>query len=278
MRPPKHRQHRLLLCGLFFAAVQTLLAENPEVNAVQEALQDVRAESLALAARGARGEEWAKLERSFADLVERHPSEPSARSAFAEFLWERDDRESAIREWEAAERLAPTDATVLARLADAHLAAGRGKISAQYFRRASDAAPTDARLRHAAGNALFLFRHELTDAETSEDRVLALAVDYLAAASRLAPQVVDYARSYAETFYGLPKPDWSAALAAWEHYLEISPNRDFAHANLARVRLKLGHFDAARVALEKIESADFKRLKVILQSQIDAANSKKHSP
>jgi hypothetical protein len=51
---------------------------------------------------------------------------------------------------------------------------------------------------------------------------------------------------YAETFYLLPKPDWRVALAAWEKYHVITPQKEFALVNLARVHMKLGEKAAAR--------------------------------
>jgi predicted Zn-dependent protease len=271
MCPAKQRQYRLRFCALFFAAVQAVAEENPDALAVANEVQAVRMQAAELRLRGASAEEWAKVALAFADLAARHPRDAAVRGAQAEFLWEREDREGAIRAWEAAEQLAPQDASVLAHLADAHLATGGGKKSARYFQKASVAAPNDARLQHAAGNALFLFRHELVDERTNEARIVAEALEHLAAATRLAPQHIDYARAYAETFYAAPQPDWHAALAAWEHYLAVSPNQHFAHANLARVRLKMGHLDASLGHLNQIQDAGFERLKANLRRQIDAA-------
>jgi predicted Zn-dependent protease len=271
MRLVKNRQCRLLSRAFFFAALPMLFGEKAGDSPVAHEVETARAQAAALALHGANAEEWAKLSRAFGDLAARHPRDPSVRRAHADFLWDRHERERAIDEWEAAEQLAPQDAAVLAQLADAHLALGRGQQSAQYFQKACDSAPTDARLRHAAGTTLFLFRHELVDELANEAQIVARALDHLAAATRLAPQSAEYARAYAETFYGAPRPDWPAALAAWEHYRAVSPDRDFAHANLARVRLKMGHLDAARAELENIHGAGFQGLKENLRRQIDKA-------
>jgi tetratricopeptide (TPR) repeat protein len=278
MHPAKQRQSHLRFYALVFAAVQALAGESIAEPAIAQEVQAVRMQAAALALRSASAEEWAKVARTFADLAARHPREPAVRSAHAEFLWDRDDRDGAIREWEAAERIAPRDARVLSQLADAHLATGRAKASAHYFHKACDAAPEDARLRHAAGHALFLFRHELVDEATSEACIVARALAHLAAATRLAPQHPEYARAYAETFYAVPQPDWPAALAAWEHYLAVTDKPDFARANLARVRLNMGQFGAARGELEKIQNTGFERLKSNLRRQIEAAEARLASP
>lgn len=267
----KMRQSRLRFCALFLAAAQTLRAAGDGESVVAREVQAARAQALALGARMATAEEWQMLERSLADLAARHPDEASVRIAQAEVRWQRDDRESAIRAWEEAEKLAPNDVALLAQLADAHLAVGGERQCVHYFSKASALAPTDARLRHATGNALFLFRHALVDTRRSEAQVIDEALAHFAAAARLAPENADYARAYAETFYGAPKPDWAAALAAWQHYLAVTPNRDFAHVNLARVRMRMGQFDAAQEELKMIQGTGFEGFKSRMAAQIASA-------
>lgn len=267
----QYRQPPLRVSALLLIIAHVLMAKEAEPGAAARAVEALRAQAAALSVGAAGEDDWAKIARHFAELVARYPDDPGVRSAHAEFLWDRDDRPGAIREWEIAERLAPRDAIVLARLAEAHLALGQTRQCAQYFRKASDVAPNDARLRHATGNAIFLFRHQLTGATANESQIVAEALDHLAASARLAPNDVEYARSYAETFYAVPSPDWHAALAAWERYRSVSPDQDFAHANLARVRLHMGHYDAALAELEKMQHAKYQSLKAKLRSQIEAA-------
>ena len=76
-------------------------------------------------------------------------------------------------------------------------------------------------------------------------------------------------RAYAEIFYSLPKPDWKFALAAWQHFAEISRQQDFVQTNLARVHLKLGQKDAARACLAKVQGADFQQLKEKLSRRLE---------
>jgi tetratricopeptide (TPR) repeat protein len=271
MHAVQNRQPPALICAAFLATLTLAFPETPPSPKAAEELQAANAEAVVLSLQTAAPEEWEKLERTYADLAARYPLDPAVRSSYGNFLWERNAPMRALHEWEEAERLDPKNATVLFRLADAHLAGGRAKSSAQYFQKAVEAEPANARYRHAAGNAIFLFRHELVDAQTNEERWLQIALSHFAEAARLAPLNVDYARAYAETFYGLPKPDWRAAVSAWEHYLQISPNQDFAHANLARVFLKLGQRDTSKEHLDQIHGADFERLKDNLRRQIELA-------
>ena len=80
---------------------------------------------------------------------------------------------------------------------------------------------------------------------------------------------MEYARGYAETFYGLPDPNWTEAEAAWKHVLSLSPQGDFANLQLARVSLKLGHKEEARQFLAPLHDARHDSLKQKLRDQAD---------
>ena len=278
MHASRNRQPSALLGVIFFSALLSVSAvEAPSAPAVEE-LQRLRSKFSALLLQKAEPGEWREIEKAFQELATKYPRDAAVRAGFGEFLWERGERDGAMREWKVAEELDPRNAAVLYRLGDAHLAAGSGKSAARYFQKACAAAPTVAQFRYAAGNTTFLFRHELVDASQTEDQVLAVALAHFATAVRLAPLDGEYARAYAETFYGMKMPDWTEAIEAWRHVLEIGPNKDFACANLARVNLKAGQYGASLAWLEKIQSADYERLKSTLRTQIEAALKAKGEP
>ncbi|PYX05623.1 MAG: hypothetical protein DMG88_20915 [Acidobacteria bacterium] len=89
-------------------------------------------------------------------------------------------------------------------------------------------------------------------------------------ASRLAPTDLEYARAYAETFYGMPNPDWEEAQIAWQHYLELSTNRNFGYLQLARVSLKRHKKAEALSFLDKILDPSYFRIKEKLRKQAAA--------
>ena len=176
-----------------------------------------------------------------------------------------------MSEWLAAEQIEPGNATVLDHLGGAFLAAGAVKKSAAYYGQAVASAPGNAAAQFSFANVLFLFRHQLLDARQPDaEAVLQRALGHFAAASRLEPLNADYARAYAETFYTMARPDWSAALAAWQHFLEVTPQKDFANTNLARVYMKLGQKTEARSRLNEIHGGDSARLKARLLERIEA--------
>lgn len=267
----RHRQLAVLALLLFFARG---LAEAPAAPTAQEELRAAKLLETALLARRAGAEETDRLEKIYAALREKYPADAAVRNAHAEFLRGRGEAERAGGMWEEAVALDPQNAVALDHLAGRWLAAGEVKKSAACYARAVESAPGNAAYRFAFANVTFLFRHELSSAaQPDEAAVLAHALADFAAASRLAPLNPEYARAYAETFYSVPKPDWSEALTAWRHFSEISPQKDFAQANLARVHMKLGQKDAARACLEKIRGAAFQRIKARLRERIETESS-----
>ncbi|MGB8166316.1 MAG: hypothetical protein WCF18_02425 [Chthoniobacteraceae bacterium] len=238
---------------------------------VAEQLQAARLMQAALAAREAKPEEWRRLDETYADLVAKNPRDAAVRNAHGEFLWERGEQSRAVVEWEAAEQIDPRNSIVLEHLGSGALAAGEARKSAGYFARAVACDPSNAAYHFALANVQFLFRHELLDSvHPNETSLLTEALAHFAEATRLAPGNPEYAGAYAETFYSLPQPDWPAALSAWEHVQLINPQPDFALLHQARIHLKMGHPDAAKACLARIQSVENQKLKSKLEAQAAA--------
>ena len=123
------------------------------------------------------------------------------------------------------------------------------------------------------GNVEFVLRRDLTAAwKIDSAELLQRALFQFREASRLAPMDLEYARAYAETFYGMPNPDWKEAQVAWQHYLELSTNRDrnFAYLQLARVSLKRHKKGEALSFLDKISDSSYFEVKEKLRKQAEA--------
>ena len=120
------------------------------------------------------------------------------------------------------------------------------------------------------GNVEFILRNDLTAAwKIDSAELLKRALFQFREASRLAPTDLEYARAYAETFYGMPNPDWKEAQAAWQHYLELSTNLNFAYLQLARVSLKQHNKAEALSFLNKISDSSFSEVKEKLRKQAE---------
>jgi tetratricopeptide (TPR) repeat protein len=203
-------------------------------------------------------------------FLQEHPGSATGHSSFAEFLSQEGDLRAAILHWRTAQLLAPGNAAIANSLGGAYLRMGKAAASAAQFARAIGLESDNAAYHFNLANVEFMLRHDLTAAWKMEmPNLLRLALAEFREASRLSPNDVEYARAYAETFYGMPNPDWSEAEAAWKHVLSLSPQGDFVYLQLARVSLKRGDAEGTRQFLNKIIDGRNDGLKRKLQAQAD---------
>lgn len=227
--------------------------------------------ALNLAARSADAEAWSKLDKIYSDIETRYPNEVAVKIDCAQYLWDRGERQLAMEKWELATRLDPKNGPALSSLGNGYLELGNVKRAAACFTRASESAPSNASYHFELANVDFLFRHDLQDAAAPDDGgMIQRALSHFGEAARLEPLSVEYAKAYTDTFYYVQPPDWTTALTAWKHYLEITPYKDFAYSNLARVHMKMGRKAEARACLAEIHGAEFDQLKARLNQRIDA--------
>jgi tetratricopeptide (TPR) repeat protein len=219
--------------------------------------------------------EAAKIEAAYQSLLKKYPADARVRNAHASFLWSTDRQPEATREWEHAARLDPANGEIAYHLGGCRLAQGRIKEANEWFEAAVKADPKNALYHYNLATSWYLFRHQLSG--QGEAALLSRALEHFRRAVALAPLNVEFARGYAETFYGLPEPNWSEALDAWRHFASITQDKSFAFSHLARVSLRLGAHAEARDYLSKMTDPRFTRLRTNLSRQIDAAEAKSPS-
>ena len=203
-------------------------------------------------------------------ILQECPASAAAHSRYAEFLSDHGSLRSAVAHWERAQQLAPGNAAIANSLGGAYLRMGNAAAAAAGFTRALDLHPGSAAYHFNLANVEFMLRHDLAMAWSMElPAVLRLSLAEFREASRLAPNDAEYARAYAETFYGMPDANWPEAEKAWKHVLSLSPQTDFAYLQLARVSLKQGDAEAARQFLNKVVNTQHDRLKRKLRAQAD---------
>src|SRR5439155_7851528 len=130
----------------------------------------------------------------------------------------------------------PRNAEAANSLGGAYLRIGRVREAADQFLFAVRFESDNPDYHFDLGNVEFVFRRDLTAAwKIDSAELLERALFQFREASRLAPTDLEYAGAYAETFYGTPNTDWEQAQIAWQHYLELSSNPNFAYLQLARV-------------------------------------------
>jgi cytochrome c-type biogenesis protein CcmH/NrfG len=212
-----------------------------------------------------------RVEQIYYQLVRDNPQSVPAQNALAAFLWKNGKSETAVEHWRTAQRLDPKNAEAASSLGGAYLRIGRVREAAEQFLLAVRSESNNPDYHFDLGNVEFIFRSDLTAAwKIDSAELLQRALFQFREASRLAPTDVEYARAYAETFYGMPNPDWKEAQNAWQHYLKLSTNRNFAYLQLARVSLKQRNKAEALSFLDKISDASFSQIKEKLRKQAEA--------
>ena len=148
---------------------------------------------------------------------------------------------------------------------------GRVREAAEQFLLAVRSESDNPDYHFDLGNVEFVLRRDLTAAwKIDSAELLQRALFEFREASRLAPMNLEYARAYAETFYGMPNPDWEEAQIAWQHYLELSTDRNFAYLQLARVSLKRHKKAEALSFLDKVSDFSYSEVKEKLRKQVEA--------
>lgn len=211
-----------------------------------------------------------RLDKLFADLEQKYPGSARVRDEDASYLWYVQRKQEAFMKWQEAERLDGNDASICLHLGACYQELGDTTRAAGYFEKAVALAPRDALLHFNLGNELYLFRHELATPEAPETSVVDRALSELRKASEIDPLNATYAKGYAETFYSIPVAKWAEAIKAWQHVYDISPDKDFAAINLARVSIQMRNAPEARRYLREVTGASFAALKRKLLSQADS--------
>ncbi len=212
-----------------------------------------------------------RVEQIYYQLVRNNPQSVPAQNALAAFLWKNGQAEAAVEHWRTVQRLEPENAEAASSLGGAYLRIGRVREAAEQFLLAVRSESNNPDYHLDLGNVEFLFRSDLTAAwKIDSAELLQRALFQFREASRLAPTDLEYARAYAETFYGMPNPDWKEAQVAWQHYLELSTNRNFAYLHLARVSLKRHNKAEALSFLDKISDPSYSPVKEKLRKQAEA--------
>ena len=225
----------------------------------------------ALANPNVTAKERLRVEQIYYQLVRDNPQSVPAQNALAAFLWKNGKTEAAVEHLRIAQGLEPANAESANSLGGAYLGLGRVSDAAEQFLLAIHLEAANPLYHFNLANVEFVLRNDLTAAwKIDSAELLQRALFEFREASRLAPMDLEYARAYAETFYGMPNPDWKEAQVAWQHYLELSTNRNFAYLQLARVSLKRHKKAEALSFLDKISDSSYSELKEKLRKQAEA--------
>ena len=262
------------VAALFIVLFALLLTRVPSIALSAKKWMEIKTAHQAadaLANSDVTAKEHARVEQIYYQLVRDHPQSVPAQNALAAFLWQNGKPQPAVEHWRIAQGLEPANAEAANSLGGAYLRLGRVSNAAEQFLIAIHSDTVNPLYHFNLANVEFLLRGDLTAAwKIDSAELLQRALFDFREASRLAPMNREYARAYAETFYGMPKPDWEEAKVAWQHYLELCTDRNFAYLQLARVSLKRHKKAEALSFLDKISDSLYSEVKEKLRKQAEA--------
>ncbi|HEY8651186.1 MAG TPA: hypothetical protein VIL70_09750 [Chthoniobacterales bacterium] len=259
---------------LFILLFVTVIARPQSIGASVKTWREIKAADKAaeaLANPNVTAKERARVAQIYHQLVRDNPQSVPAQNALAAFLWKNGEAEAAVEHWRIAQGMEPANAETANSLGGAYLGLGRVPDAAEQFRLAIHSEAANPLYHFNLANVEFVLRRDLTAAwKIDSAELLQRALFEFREASRLAPMNLEYARAYAETFYGMPNPDWEEAQIAWQHYLELSTDRNFAYLQLARVSLKRHKKAEALSFLDKVSDFSYSEVKKKLRKQVEA--------
>ncbi|HUD49699.1 MAG TPA: hypothetical protein VMR33_22925 [Candidatus Baltobacteraceae bacterium] len=208
-------------------------------------------------------------------FLQRHPEYVNAQLAFGSFLNDTHDEDGAVKHWETARQLAPTNPAPWNNLANYYGHRGPVQKAFEYYAKAIELDPNQSVYYHNLAVTVYLFR---TDAgqyfHLTEQQVYDKALDLYRQAIKLDPDDFVLFSDYAESFYGTNPPRWKDGLDAWTDALKIAHDedeREGVYIHLARIDLKLGRYDEARMRLNGVTNQAYAVLKNRIAKNLDRA-------
>ncbi len=205
------------------------------------------------------------VRKAYEDFLERYPKNTKARVAFASFLGDTKDEESAEEQLQKALALDTNSPAVYNNLANIYGHIGPVKKAFEYYDRAIQLNPLEPVYYHNLGTTVYLFRNDAMEYyKISLAQVFERTFALYSNAMRLDPDNFPLASDVAQTYYGIPPLKTEEALQAWTNALHIAHDeieREGVYVHFARIKLMAGRFDEARSHLNSITNEMYIELK-----------------
>jgi tetratricopeptide (TPR) repeat protein len=215
------------------------------------------------------------VRKEYQDFLQLHPGHVNAHLAFGSFLNDTKDEDAAAGEWEKARQLAPTDPATWNNLANLYGHRGPVKKAFAYYAKAIELDPTESVYYHNYAVTVYLFRKDAREYfNLTEQQVFDKALGLYREAIKRDPDNFPLFSDYAESFYGTNPPRWKDGLEAWTEALKIAHDdveREGVYIHLARIEIKLGRFDEARLRLNGVTNENYAPLKRLLTRNLNRA-------
>ena len=181
---------------------------------------------------------------AYSQFLERYPKHLKTMIAFASFLYDEGETETALKTWRQILMIDPKNAPVHNNLANHYGHMGSWKEALTEYEAAIALAPHEPLYRFNHASVMDLFRKEVAASRGwNETETTRRIIAELKAARDLALKTFSYAKAYAHSLDSAIPPNWQEALAAWKVCLNLADKpeeKDFVNANAARVCIELG--------------------------------------
>jgi len=224
------------------------------------------------------------VRKAYEDFIERHPTHTRARVAFASFLGDTKDEESAEEQLEKALALDTNSPSIYNNLANIYGHIGPVKKAFEFYGRAIELNPLEPVYYHNFGTTVYLFRNDAMEYfNLSMAQVFAKAFELYSNSIRLDPDNFPLASDVAQTYYGIQPLRTNEALNAWTNALHIAHDeieREGVYIHFARIKNMAGRFAEARAHLDAITNEMYLELKNRIERNINEkeAQTKTNSP
>jgi tetratricopeptide (TPR) repeat protein len=217
------------------------------------------------------------VRKNYEDFLRRYPSSTSGHLAYASFLNNIGDEETAKLQNEKALQLDPKSPAAWNNLGNYYGEAGPITNAFAYFAKAIEMDPTEPVYYQNLAVMVYLYR---TDAKSfyhlNEQQVFDKSLALYRKAMQLNPDDFPLATDYAESYYGIRPLRTNDALVAWTNALQIAHNdveREGVYLHLARIKMLAGRYAEARAQLDTVTNALYSALKQSLGHAITQRES-----
>lgn len=215
------------------------------------------------------------VKQEYEDFISRHPDHAKIRLAYGSFLNDTKDDEGAAVQWEKARELDPKNPAAWNDLANYYGHRSPVKKAFEYYAKAIELDGHESVYYHNLAVTVYLFRKDAEEYyHLDEHQVFDKSLELYRKAIALDPDNFVLFSDYAESFYGTKPARWQEGLAAWTDALKIAHSdleREGVYIHLARINIKLGHFDEARRDLNLVSQEKYTVLKNRLTKNLNEA-------
>lgn len=226
-------------------------------------------------------ERFKLIRKGYEDLISLHTNRADIRVAYASYLGDLGEEDSAIDQLEVARLIDANNPAIWNNLANLYGHNGDVKKSFVYYAKAIELEPTEPVYYHNFGTTVFLFRKDAKEFYSiNEQQVFDKALALYSNAIRLDPKDFKLAADVAQTFYGIKPPRDDDALRAWTNAFQLAGDdveREGVHIHFARVKWKAGRFDEARGHLNVVTNAQNLDVKRRVLKSLEAEMEKRAS-